>query len=289
MTVPTGPRPMRVDPRLRARRQDIVRQQGRQRLRRVQAVLGVGLVAGVVWGAAMSPLLDVDRVLVRSTDGTRAAEVERAVGIGRGSALATLPLDQITDAAEAVPWVAQAKVSRSWPGTVLISVTDRAPVAGARLDDGRTVLLDEERQLAVLDGPVPEDLVRLVGAVEEVRLGSALDERARQAMALAVLLDGDVRNGLAAVGWSTTPEIMVSDDGSLALILGRDDGGTVEVRIGPSSDLGEKLDALGALLAGDARSQPGDADAVPVTFLGGDVVIDVRVPSAPVVVGGAVS
>lgn len=285
MTAPTDGRSLGIDPRLRARRQDVARQQGRQRLRRAQASIAAVVAAGLAWAAAMSPLLDVEKVRVEGLDPVRADRVEQAVAIRRGSALATLDLDRVRAAAEAVPWVAAATVARSLPGSVVISVTERRPLAAARLPDGDWVLVDAERQLGQVDEAELARLPRVVGALAEARPGAPLDNAARAALTLVVLLD-DVVVPEMDQATPGTPEIVVGPDGALGVSLPSLSGAEAEVRLGRPVDLEEKVRALAALLrSGAVEGATGDGSATKeaARSLTSTAVIDVRVPEAPVV------
>lgn len=288
MTAPTGERRLGVDPRLRARRQDVLRQKGRQRLRRVQAGGAVVAAGGLAWAAAMSPLLDVDRVIVRGVDASRAVVVERAAAVEVGSPLATLDPARVRAATEAVAWVHTATVSRSLPGSVLISVSERTPVAGARLLGGGWVLVDHDRQLAVVDDDELGGLPRVVNALAEARPGAGLDDTTSAALELAGRLDGVIGPATDGVAGTGAPEIVVGEDGALDVALTLD-GSEVQVRFGRPIDLDHKVRALAALLeSGVVADGASGGDGEPLPERDGvgprrdPVVIDVRVPEAPV-------
>lgn len=276
MTTPIGQRSQLVDPRLRARRHDVLREQGRRRLRRVQAAAAILGTGGVVWAGLMSPLFDVDRVVVQGVDPDRAESVKRAVDVRTGSALATVDLDRVRAATEAEPWIDTAEVSRSWPGTVLISVTERLALAAARLPAGRVVLVDAERQLELIEAGQRGDLPLVVGAVAEARPGAPLDDGGADALELAALL----RRAAVARGATTSSsegfaggqtEIVVTGDGTLEVNISFSSGQRLQARFGRAIDLDEKVRALASLLESDALSGTASAS------------IDVRVPEAPVI------
>jgi hypothetical protein len=228
----------------------------------------------------MSPLLDVDEVVVRGPDPGRAEEVEVAAGVDAGAPLATLDLDAVRAAALSVPWVGTATVSRSWPASVVIEVTSRRPVAVALVPDGTTVLVDAERQLGLGTDDGAGDngagdngqgsLPRIVGAVGEARPGARLGTGATGALELAMLLDG------VAVGDGEAPQIAVDDRGALHVVFpSADQDVAARVQFGRPVDLDEKVRALRALLLSKALTSE---------VSGGEGrVIDVRVPRAPVV------
>lgn len=263
MTAPVGERSPLLDPRLRARRREIQRDEGRRRLRRLQAVLGLAGLGAAVWGLALSPLADVDRVQVHGAMRTGARVVEDATGIHRGEAMVTLDLGEAADAVEALPWVATAKLSRHWPGRVVVTVDERPAVAVVAARNGSRVVVDRTgRQLAsVEDGAFPE-LTLIVGLGPEPDPGATLGGEAHDALELASLLPRalpDLPTRLAVV------------DGELELRLLQRTGVETLVRFGEADRLADKVVALAALVdAGVLREVPAP------------LVVDVRAPDAPV-------
>jgi len=141
-----------IEPRLRARRIEVARDQGRRRLRRVLVLLALVAVAAAGVAIVRSPLLDVDRVTVRGTE-AGADAVREASGVVPGDALISIDAGAVADRVEDLPWVAEARVARDWSGTVAISVTPRVPVAV--VGSGTGTLLDAE---GVAIGAAPDDV-----------------------------------------------------------------------------------------------------------------------------------
>lgn len=252
-----------VDPRLAARRREIRRQSGRRRLRRVQVGLGAAGVGAVAWALALSPLLDVDRVSVRGAELTEADVVREVAGIEVGEAMVTLRLARAARGVEALPWVATATVTRTWPGEVGVTVTERRPLALMSAAGGGWLVVDGEgRHLTVTDGGAFPDLARIVGLDPEPQPGATLGESALPALELTALLAAS----LPDVG----AEVAATEDG-LELTLSNEVGDRVLVRFGDSSRLADKVDALAALVDADVMAAPA-----------GPLVVDVRVPDAPV-------
>ena len=263
MTSPVKEHLPAVDPRLRARRREIRRETGRRRLRRVQVGLGTVAVGAVGWGCCLSPLLDVDRVQVQGAEMSGADVVEKAAGIDRGEAMVTLKLSRVAAAVEALPWVATATVTRHWPGTGSVEVSERRPLAVVAGTDGSWVLVDGDgRQLAFADDGVLPDLARIVGLDVEPQLGTTLGEKAGAALELARLLPTALPGVVAQVA---------ATDGGFEMTLAQRAGGATLVRFGDSARLADKVDALTALV-----------DAGVLATLPPPSVIDVRVPDAPV-------
>lgn len=93
------------------------------------AVLVVGLVVTGAWLVFFSQALAVQEVSVTGAQHVSAAEIENAAQVPTGEPLATVDLGLITRRVEAVDAVRSAQVTREWPHTVLIDVTERTPVA----------------------------------------------------------------------------------------------------------------------------------------------------------------
>lgn len=244
-----------IDPRIRARRIAVRRAEGRRRLRIL--VIAGGLFAVLVVGALMTrtPLLDVDRVAVAGAERTPVAAVIEAAGVAHGHPLLDVDLDAVAGRVDDLPWVATAEAVRHWPGTVVVRIEERRPVAMAPVDEGEWAVLSADGRVMEIVAEAPVGLVPLV-AVPPVTGGDALEPATVDALAVARLLPSSLATrvlGVAPVG-----------DGQVELRL--DPSGVV--RLGPPTDVAAKLVAADAVLA----QAPANCIAV----------VDVRVPDAPV-------
>ncbi len=229
----------------------MARTAGRRRLRRL--VLAIGLVAVVfaAGGIVLSPLLDVDRVVI-SGAGPRVNEVRAAAEVERGAAILLLDTGAATDRLESLAWVAHADVVRELPGTVKIQVTARPPVAFVPRSDGTFGVVDATGTVVSVEAVAPPGLTSLVTDTPDAAPGDRIRPRAAAVVAAAL---GPLADRVTRV---------FVDQDQAALLLA--DG--AEVRLGRLDRLSEKARAADAVL----RSLNG----TPVTYL------DVRVPGAPV-------
>ena len=99
------------------------------------------LVAAAVWAVAFSPLLGVRTVRVRGASTVAAADVRRAAAIPAGTPLVRLSAAAISARVKALAPVADAKVSVSYPSTVVITVVERTAVGYLQSGQGE-VLVD---------------------------------------------------------------------------------------------------------------------------------------------------
>lgn len=91
---------------------------------------GVVFLAGVVgWVVFASPLLTVSGVEVRGTHILTPEEVQIAAEVPGDIPLARVDVDAVQRRVAVLAPVESVEVSRSWPGTVLVEVKERQPVA----------------------------------------------------------------------------------------------------------------------------------------------------------------
>jgi cell division protein FtsQ len=251
--------PLPIDPRIKARRIAVTRQEGRRRLHILMAFAGVACVVGALVAAAHSALLDVDRVDVTGAAHTDRADILRAAGLEHKRYMMDVHAGSARRAIEALPWVAKASVARHWPGTVKITVTERTPVASVATASGGQALVDSSgRVLATTPaGQRPTGILALDGLPPAPAPGAVLGVEGRAALAVATALPEQVRPRIASVQ-------ATSDD--IVLRLTGAQGTTVEM--GTPDQLDAKVVALSTMLAKlDLKTAK---------------VIDLRVPAAPV-------
>lgn len=118
---------------VRIARKDFRRRRNAGRWRRARlllaALLVLTLLAGAAWLLLASPYVTARDVRVSGLQTVSKARVERAADVPTGTPLARVDLDAVRARVESIASVRRAVVSRSWPHTVRIAVTERTPVA----------------------------------------------------------------------------------------------------------------------------------------------------------------
>jgi cell division protein FtsQ len=247
-----------IDPRIRARRIAVQRDEGRKRLRRVAIAAGAVAVLAALWGLTRTPLLDVDHVEVAGATHSGVETVIATSTIERGGALVTAPLGRAADRIAALPWVETVEVTRRWPGTVVIEVVERRPVAYVPATKG-VVLVDRAgRQLAAAEAPPPE-LLRLDVAPIAPTPGASLPTRTRAVLDLA----GTVPTSLAG----RIVALRTERDGTVSGTVRLRNNTDAHLLLGAPTQTGAKWLALATVLDG--------ADPARLA------TIDLRVPAAP--------
>jgi len=245
-----------MDPRIRDRRVAVKRHEGRRRLRLIIAAVSVVATLSLGWMLLHSPAFDVDHVRVTGDAHVSAAAVVGASELRRGEPMIGVRETIVARRVRRLPWVRTARVTRRWPGTVVIEVRERRPAAVARARTGGWMLVDATGRLLAPTPLPPPELEALEGTPPAGAPGDRLAPAALPALRVASLLPR-ARVALIRV-------VALLPDNSLELRLSA--GGVV--RFGPPDHARDKLTAALTVI-----------DHVGAGAVG---VLDVRVPESPV-------
>lgn len=250
-----------IDPRIRARRAAVLRNEARRRLKLALLVLvGVLLVVGG-WLVLHSRLFSARVVTVVGSVHTPASQIIDAAGLAQHPPL--VDVNGSTAARiERLPWVAHATVAREWPDGVKVTVVERTPVATVREKAPRSgwAVVDHAGVVLTVDAARPPGLETIAGSAHAGAPGSVVAS-ARPALAVARSLPTAFRAQVADVAQDPHGDVTLQLTSPLTVYLGS------------TGDLSKKYEDVAAILAG-ASLQAGSQ-------------IDVSVPNAPVVRPGA--
>lgn len=230
-----------IDPRIRARRVQVRRAEGRRRLRALLVGVAVIALAIGVYGLTRTPLLDLDEVRV---EGFAAGSAESEAIVGAAGVAVGVPMLDIDTAAisagiEDLPWIESASVSRRWPGTLGIEVVERTPVAVISAGEGSVAAVDSAGVvISLVPAETAPDLPRIAADLE-VEAGET-QETLTRALMVVDALPPDIRS------WIENVPTGVGEEASLTLDL----VGTAVAELGDTTLLADKITALRAVLAG---------------------------------------
>lgn len=243
-----------MDPRLRARRAHVLRQRGRRRLRTLLALVALIAVAAAGYGLIHSPMLEVDRVVVDGAARVPPEAIVAAAGIEIGSPMTEVDQAAARAAIATLPWVDTVVSRRNWPREVRFEITERQPVAVIDVGD-RWLTVDITGRVLEASTTGPPGAAVLGHPSWSVEPGSWVPAEALPAVELMARLPARLAEETIAVR---------ADEGEIWLDLAAGS----RVRLGDQRELADKLVSAVTVLA---RVEMSCAD-----------VIDVRVPSAPV-------
>jgi cell division protein FtsQ len=254
-----------VDPRFHERRLAVIRETARRRRQLTLAALSAGTLAVLAVLAVHSALFGVRHIRIRGAAHTDLALIAHMAGVDSSTPMVDVDGSAIAGRLLRLPWIGTVRVTREWPATVRIQITERTPVAvvAAGPGAGRSpwALVDQTGRVLALTTDPPADLLRLTGVVPAGLPGTQLDSEAGAALAVAASLPRDLVARLATVGPATPRR----DDPNTDLTL----RGTGLVLWGSPEDGADKIVALRTVLT-----------RVDLSHV---AAIDVRVPQAPTV------
>jgi cell division protein FtsQ len=193
----------------------------------VATVLGIaGLVVVLLW----TPVIGVRSVRVVGTRDLTPAQVIAAADVRTGTPMLRLDTVGITARVGLLPRVASVDVSRDWPSTVEISVTERDPV-GYLAGPGGTHLVDSTGfDYATVTTP-PAGLPKI-----DLPAAAPTDPRTQAIVRVLAALPPQLRGQLTVVGAATPGSV------TLSLANGK------TIRWGDADESARKAAVLGALM-----------------------------------------
>ena len=164
----------------------------------IAALVGAPAAYWLAGAAQRTPLLRVSAIVVDGTRWTSEGEVRAAAEALRGQHILAVDLDAERAGLRALPWIEDVRLRRVLPSTVEVAVTERTPVAIARvgrrlyLVDSEGVLLDDYGpRFATLGLPIIDGLAGRGGASAEI-------DRRRAALAARLIRQVAPHEALAA-------------------------------------------------------------------------------------------
>jgi cell division septal protein FtsQ len=231
---------MLLDRRMAARRRDVQEDGARHRLRRLMYVLLVmALVAGGIW-LLFSPLMAVDEILLVGTARSNASEILADSGVEPGVPTVSIRARRVEEALRLDPWIIDADVAVTWPGTVEVVILEHRPVAWVAAD-GQWLLVAATGDILRAAGEPPPTAARIeLLGTPAGRPGTVVDDPAAAGAARFVAnLPAALRPGIVITG--TARSLWAQADGH-------------QVRLGRAVEMVEKAAALGAILDGAVES-----------------------------------
>ena len=163
VTIDVATSASRMEPRMRERRIAVKRAVGRRRLKWVAiACAAVGLVVAAL-GVLGSGLFAISTVEVEGAVYSQGASLDAVVDELEGSNVLRVDTSSAERQLEAIPWVADARVTTDFPNGAKIEIRERRPMVAYLATDGRYRVLDSDgRVLDVIAGR-PVDYLEMDG------------------------------------------------------------------------------------------------------------------------------
>jgi len=201
-----APRPSLAEQREQRRRSR------RRVLRTVLALVLAAIVAAAVWIVYFSSVLDTRAVVVSGTRELTPEQVTAAAAVPLGRPLVRQQLDAVARRTTALPQVSAATVTREWPHTVRVTVTERAPLLGVAQPGG--FLVADKAGVVFTTRPV------LPPGVVEVAADPANRPLLVELGSVVLALPDDVRAQVTSIGAATPDSIQLRTTSGLTIVWG---------------------------------------------------------------------
>jgi len=208
--VPQTPRPAVVPARPR-----LFRRRRGPRHPLLLAALVPLVLATIAWVLWASPLLAVRTVQVDGVRSLTVQEVRDAAGLTSGTPLLRVDVAAAAARVRRLPQVASAQVTRGWPDRVVVTVSERDPVAAVD-QDGQLALVDGSGvPFETVTGDPPRGVVPL-----DVPTPGPRDAATAAGLAAIEALPPSVRGKVAGVSATTGEDVAVHLAGGTTVVWG---------------------------------------------------------------------
>lgn len=264
---------LRIDPRIRERRNEVARSIGRRRLYIILAAFTFFACLGLARVILRTSLFSVSTINVSGGVDYPGSVIVDASGIRKGTSLTQINPTQAIARISALPFVSSVTVKKKWPNTVDIAVQGRTPLAVVPTDLNNVLVVDATGRVLEDQGSASvtnlikicrfssvsssKALANLNGCAQQsVKPGAKLPSGYTSLLKVTAAIHANNAAGFAMLAESPNGEV----DGLLT-------SGTA-VRFGSAYNLAEKLRSVELVLSQASTS--------------GYTTIDVRVPGEPV-------
>ncbi len=226
----------RPDPTFEERRR---RRERRERLKRVKWLKLAGVVMGffvLVMAVLSSSLFAIRHVDFEGTVYTSTKTITAVKKSLKGASVFTVDTAKARSRILQDPWVADVRITTSFPGHALVEVSERVPVVWYVGDDEKVRMVDARGHVIDVLTGWPTKYLQVQGVGPSLDAGAIADDAYRAAAQLVLALPDEIRPKVKSLD--------LSAGGELSMIL---KGNTV-VRFGPPTDLQNKLVAVVVLL-----------------------------------------
>ena len=191
-----------------------------------------------------APLFEARSVQLSGNARTNEGRIHDALAIPADQALLLYDFGAAELAVSELPWVKEVEVTRQWPSTVRVVVTERGVVAALGRPDGSEWVVISDDGVVVENRATPPANVPLIVATHEIVNGTSIGESvpdAERALEVALNVPGQLD------AWITTWTLDENLDLTAELV------GSAEVNFGAFEDQRTQFVSLASILDGGAE------------------------------------
>ncbi|WIM66971.1 FtsQ-type POTRA domain-containing protein [Corynebacterium breve] len=157
----------------------------------IAAAIALALVAVVAVVVMFTPLFTVREYKVTGNDHLPQEQVVEAAGVAEGEILAQVDVGAAASGVAGMPWVKSVTVSRGWPSSLDINITEHEAVAFLSEADGTHLINAEGEDFVVAEPPAE--------AIEITGDGSGEEQARKNATDIASSISEETRRRVTAL------------------------------------------------------------------------------------------
>ena len=205
------------------RREKLRRIRRKQQLRTMLiVVLIVAIIAAFVW-LYRSDLFKIKKTEITGNHRLTDSQIEKISAIKPGTSLVRVPLRDIESRLSKNPWIESAEISRSFPNTLRIQLTERKAIAVIPVQDGGAIVdreglvLEKRQSLDRVNLPIVKDL-----DVRRVKVGQKIRSRSfSNAISCLSHLEDKIRSSLSIVSAPTVDKLSLYTNKGVEILYGK--------------------------------------------------------------------
>lgn len=201
------------------------RARARRRQRRLAVLAIVAGLAVLAWLVLGSSWLSVRSIVITGTQRVPVAEVRALAEPEVGDPMLLADPAALAARVRSIPLVAEVRVTRRWPSTLLVTVRERQPVAAVPGEGHGLRLVDPDGFLVAVAQTPPPGL-----PLVQVDLARAGAPALRSALAVLAQLPPDLRGQLQQIGADSADSVWFTLPGGSRVTWGSPVGGAQKVQ-----------------------------------------------------------
>ncbi|NNN20608.1 MAG: FtsQ-type POTRA domain-containing protein [Acidimicrobiales bacterium] len=251
-----------IHPKIKERRIEVIRDQGRKRLRRFSVLLATLAFIGILSAIFFSPITAANSVNISGNYHESKTQILSLTGLDSKPQLISINSQALVQEIDALPWVNTSQVEKVWPDSINVKVVERNPVAYLTIGSqaGSYAIVDNNGRVLGVSSTKPANLVELFAQGKIGPPGSFLSPSLLGALDAITLLPSSMKE--------MTNYVQINGSGDIIIAL--NPFGSID--LGAGSDLGSKIATAAAIVS-----------QVPLTA---GQTVDVSVPESPVISSG---
>lgn len=185
-------------------------------------VIIAGLLASFIW-LFSSDLFKIKKVKITGTKHLNDSQIEKAAAVSPKTSLIRVPVKEIEGRLLKNPWIKSVEISRSFPNTLIIEISERKAIALVPVSDGLAavdcdgLVLEKRPDIDRVNLPLIKDL-----KVNKVKIGKRIQSSAfSNAISCLGHLEDQLRSSLSIISASSVDKLSLYTKEGIEILYGK--------------------------------------------------------------------